>query len=321
MSKQIVVDILIISNTLDFGTDYVSLELEKISDNYLRINRDEFSTYKIVFDIKNQILKITIQNLDYIISEKSLKAIYYRAPIYLRDIYKPNITAEEQLYRTQWTSFIRNLTIFENIKWINNPIQTFKAENKLLQLKYADSVGFLVPDTYVTNSEAINLENDKLYIAKSLDTAVLRINEREAFIYSNLVTSKEIKSSSLKLAPVVIQNYVGNNSSKIDVRVTIIEDTTFAVKILKNNQGIIGDWRREKDEIQYIEFELPMQIKQQCILLTQLLGLNFGAIDLIEFDNEYYFLEINPTGEWAWLEENTSFPIAERICNSLCQIK
>ena len=31
------------------------------------------------------------------------------------------------------------------------------------------------------------------------------------------------------------------------------------------------------------------------------LRLNFGAIDLIKQDNKYFFIEINPTGEWGWL--------------------
>ncbi|MEK3763452.1 hypothetical protein [Solibacillus sp. FSL K6-4121] len=316
-----IVDILIISNKLDFGTDYICLELEKKQANYLRINRDEFSDYDIIFDLKKLQLLITVNDIDYIISDNNLKSIYYRAPIYLRDIYKPNIPIEEQLYRTQWTAFIRNLTIFENAKWMNNPISTFKSENKLLQLKYANRLGFLTPNTYITNTSNIDINDNQLFIAKSLDTAVLRIDDKEAFIYSNLVTAEEIKNSSLELSPVVIQDYIGNNSYKIDIRVTIIEEELFAVRILKNGQGINGDWRREKDNIEYIKFDLPNNIKQKCVTLTKSLSLNFGAIDLIEYDNDFYFLEINPTGEWAWLVENAELPIAERICDALCSPK
>lgn len=318
MNNMQIVDILIISNRLDFGTDYICLELEKTKVNYLRINRDEFSEYDVFFDLKKLQLHITINKIDYIISDASLKSVYYRAPIYLRDIYKPNISMEEQLYRTQWTAFIRNLTIFENAKWMNNPISTFKSENKLLQLKYANKLGFLIPDTFVTNIENIKLNDDLFYIVKSLDTAVLRVDDREAFIYSNLVTANEIRDSKLALSPVVIQDYIGNKSRKIDIRVTVIEDEIFAVRILKNGHGINGDWRREKEDIEYIEFSLPKDIKEKCLLITKALSLNFGAIDFIEYNNNFYFLEINPTGEWAWLVENAKLPIVERICAALC---
>lgn len=311
------VEILIISNKFDFGTDYICLELEKRNSSYLRLNRDEFTQYEVILYIKQLKMWVTVNGKQYMISEQGLKSIYYRAPIYLRDIYKPNIAMEEQLSRTQWMAFIRNLTIFEKSKWINNPVATFVAENKLLQLKYANELGFLLPDTYVTNTNKLLLDNNGLYIAKSLDTAVLRINDQEAFIYSNVVSVEEIRNASLQLSPVVIQNYIGTSSQKIDVRVTIIEEQLFAVRILKNGKGINGDWRREKDNIEYLEFQLPEGIQSQCKNLMKRLGLNFGAIDLIESNEQFFFLEINPTGEWAWLVEGAKLPIHERICDSL----
>jgi glutathione synthase/RimK-type ligase-like ATP-grasp enzyme len=311
------VEILIISNKFDFGTDYICLELEKRNSSYLRINRDEFVRYEVVLDVKRLELLVTMDGKQYRVSERGLKSVYYRAPIYLRDIYKPNIAMEEQLSRTQWTAFIRNLTILEKTKWVNHPAATFVAENKLLQLKYANELGLLLPDTYVTNTNKLPLDSNGLYIAKSLDTAVLRVDDREAFIYSNVVSADEINNASLDLSPVVIQNYIGTASYKIDVRLTIIEEELFAVRIMKNGKGINGDWRREKDNIEYREFRLPDDIQSKCKSLLRRLGLNFGAIDLIESNGQFYFLEVNPTGEWAWLVEGANLPIHERICDSL----
>jgi glutathione synthase/RimK-type ligase-like ATP-grasp enzyme len=311
------VEILIISNKFDFGTDYICVELEKRNKNYLRINRDEFSRYEVVLDVNRIELIVIMGGKRYRVSEEQLKSVYYRAPIYLRDIYKPNITMQEQLFRTQWTAFIRNLTIFEKPKWVNHPVATFTSENKLLQLKYAHELGLLLPDTYVSNTNNLPLDGSEMYIAKSLDTAVLRVNDREAFIYSNVVSVNEINNASLALAPVVIQNYIGKDNEKVDVRVTVIEDELFAVRILKDGQGINGDWRREKDYIEYREFILPLNIQSKCRDLLKRLGLKFGAIDLIESNGELFFLEINPTGEWAWLVEGANLPIYERICDSL----
>lgn len=314
-----IVEVLIISNTLDFGTDYVCLELEKRSVQYLRLNRDDFARYEIILDVNKVEIQINIDDHQYLISEETLLSVYYRAPIYLRDVYQSQIEMDVQLYRTQWTAFIRNLTILETVKWVNNPAATFLAENKLLQLKYAKTIGFCLPDTYVTNTNKISLMPESLYIAKSLDTAVLRVNEHEAFIYSNLVTTEEIKNASLELSPVVIQNYIGAYTNKVDIRVTVVEEEVFSVRIIKNGAGIEGDWRREKDEIEYVRFELPDDVRLKCVDLVKKFGLLFGAIDLIESDGEFYFLEINPTGEWAWLVENAKLPIHEEICESLIE--
>lgn len=308
------IEILVIASTLDFTSDYVCLELKKRGKNYLRVNRDEFSKYKILFDINRMLLSIQIEGINYSIDENSLKAIYYRAPIYLRDIYQPNIGVEEQLFRTQWTAFIRNLSIFENIIWLNNPVATFKAENKLLQLKYAEKIGFLYPKTLVSNTNMLPLDLDSEYIVKSLDTALLRTDEKEAFIYSSVIKGSEILLSNLEVSPVVIQEYI---FPKVDIRVSVIADRVYAVKIVQNNIGIDGDWRLQKHGLTYIPIDLPKDIEQKCTQLVNDLGLAFGGIDLIESEGEYYFIEVNPTGEWAWLVDAAGLNIYEGICDYL----
>ena len=32
------------------------------------------------------------------------------------------------------------------------------------------------------------------------------------------------------------------------------------------------------------------------------LGLHYGRLDLLFTGEDYYFLEVNPNGEWAWLD-------------------
>jgi len=308
------IEILVITNTLDFTSDYVCLELRKRGKKYLRINRDEFEKYEIVFDIKTMELSIIINSEKYVINNNLLKAVYYRAPIYLRDIYQPQIEMEEQLYRTQWTAFIRNLFIFENINWLNNPVATFKAENKLLQLKYAENLGFLCPTTIVTNTNKLDIRADSNYIVKSLDTALLKSNGKEAFVYSTVIKGNEIKNSNLNISPIVIQEYI---YPKVDIRVSVISDKIYAVKILENNLGIDGDWRLKKNDISYVPINLPEDIEKKCVQLLKDLGLAFGGIDLIESKGKYYFIEVNPTGEWAWLVDNSGLKIYEGICDYL----
>lgn len=316
MSK---VEILVISDTMDFTTDYICLELQRRSANYLRVNRDRFNDYKIVFDIGSLILNITINAKQYVIDNNNLKAIYYRAPIYLHDTYKPNLSFEKQLYRSQWAAFLRNLVLFENVSWVNNPIDTFRAENKMLQLKYAQKAGMKCPHTLLLNSiEDIELDRDIKYIMKSLDTVLLRQGDKEAFVYSTVMTGEELLKSEFAVAPVVIQEYL---YPKVDLRVTVIGEKIFAVKIVKMGIGIAGDWRKEKDNVDFIGVDLPEDIKKRCIRIVNDLGLAFGGIDLILHNDIYYFVEVNPTGEWAWLVNKSGLQIDKAICDYLQGIK
>lgn len=308
------VDILIISDKLDFTTDYVCLELAQRGDSYLRVNRDEFAEYSITLEINPIVLKLERAGLEFQISDPHLKSIYFRAPVYLRDIYQPGLPMHSQLYRTQWSAFIRDLSIFENPLWINNPVMTYKAENKLLQLKYAQMEGFTCPRTIVTNASPRDIVDDADYIVKSIDTAVLRIGDDEAFVYSNKVTGLDLKHAMLSTAPVIIQDYI---YPKMDLRVTVVGNTVFTVKIISNHSGVDGDWRQMKDKVEYIEYSLPEKVSKSCVNLTKSLGLYFGAIDLIESNGKIYFLEINPTGEWGWLINAAQLPIHKAICDAL----
>ncbi len=54
-----------------------------------------------------------------------------------------------------------------------------------------------------------------------------------------------------------------------------------------------------------------------CRALVRALNLRFGAIDLVRCDGKVWFLEINPTGEWAWLEHVFGDRIASAIADEL----
>ena len=52
--------------------------------------------------------------------------------------------------------------------------------------------------------------------------------------------------------------------------------------------------------------------------LVRRLGLRYGAIDLILTpEGDYVFLEINPNGQWQWIEEPTGLPITSALCDEL----
>ena len=305
------VDYLVIANKNDFTSDFICIRLDELKKRYLRINRDEFQSYKIMWNINSGNLSIIIDDNKYTINDK-LKAVYYRAPVYIR--YYSKTTKEEQLYKSQWMAFIKNLMYFDQALWMNNPSLTYRAENKMLQLKYAKNTGFNIPMTKVINSTDNELDDDKKYVIKSIDTLLLRYDDKEAFLYTNILTGKEINSSQLSLAPVVVQEFL---NPKIDLRVTVIKDEVYTTQILKNKEGTYGDWRKEKDDVKFIQYNLPQDIEEKCISLVNKLGLIYGGIDLAIVNDKYYFIEINPTGEWAWLVENPGFKIDEKIVNVL----
>lgn len=308
---------LIISSTIDFSTDLVCYRLLVDHKSFYRLNRDEFPKHEIEVDMQKRSMRIFIDNKKYIADFEELEGIYFRAPVFLRTQSKRALSLNEQLERNQWSSFLRNLIVFENAVWINNPVDVYRAENKMYQLFKAQESGFKVPKTQVTNSANIEIDIEKKYIVKSLDTALFYDTEKnkEMFTYSNIVRGEELKQYDLRKAPIFIQEFL---QSKVDCRVTYIKDKVFPVKILKNGKGIYGDWRLYKEQLEYVPFELPEYVENAIRVLMNKLCLNFGGIDLAYANGDYYFIEVNPTGEWGWLEVKTGAEISLAIETALC---
>ena len=307
------VDYLIISNTVDYSTDFICYRLQQLGKKYLRINRDRFGTYKILYTLESDSLIVNIGGNDYEITSKTLKAVYFRAPVFLRagKAYSLN----DQLYRNQWNAFVRNLIVFDNAKWINHPVATYRAENKLYQLKCAKRIGLDVPDTYVGNSLPYNISPMDSYIVKSLDTALFYNEGEELFTYSTVVTGQELLDAEVKSAPIILQQYLRN---KVDMRVTVVGDKIFPVNITSEGRGIEGDWRRTaKEALCYTPVELPEKVCQYLLSLMRFMKLEFGGIDLAFSGGKYYFIEVNPTGEWGWLVSTAHLPVDAAIVDSL----
>ncbi len=306
-------EILLISNTHDYSSDLVAAELHTRKAKYLRLNRDKFNKMELILFPSTPLIKGRWEDIDFQVSADVLKSIYFRAPVFLRDNYQPDLLPEEQLARGQWAAFLRALTIFEDATWVNHPMYTYQAEVKAYQLRIAQKVGFSVPESIATNFPKPYASN-RDWIVKTMEPIILRFDSKEGFIYTNSVDSEELENGDYSSAPVMIQERI---EPKVDVRVTIIGEKLFPVSIKKNGSGIEGDWRLQKNDVVYTPIGLPKDVRNMIHELMNRLNLTFGGMDLLLQDNKYYFLEVNPTGEWGWLMDNTGAPIDKAICDYL----
>ena len=307
------VEYLILSSTHDYATDLVCYQLKLQGKKYLRLNRDVFSQYDIIYSLDKEEMEVFIDDKKYLISNEGIKGIYYRAPVFLRS--HKHYELNEQLKRSQWSAFLRNLIVYDKSKWVNHPVSTYRAENKLYQLKLAKENGILIPDTYVGNIIHNKINIDKKYIVKALDTALFYDGDQELFTYSTMLNGEDLSKSNIKEAPIILQECLCN---KVDLRVTYIDGKIFPVSITKNGKGIDGDWRKtKKNELLYQIVDLPKELAENIKNLMNKLQLNFGGIDFALVDDKYYFIEVNPTGEWAWLEDVFNGGISKEIVKSL----
>jgi glutathione synthase/RimK-type ligase-like ATP-grasp enzyme len=64
--------------------------------------------------------------------------------------------------------------------------------------------------------------------------------------------------------------------------------------------------------VSYRESSLSSDTEQKCRSMLTSLGLVYGAFDFVRTPaGDLVFLEVNPTGEWAWLEDRLGFPMRD----------
>ena len=291
--------VLILSGLYDFSADLVALRLRNAGVPYVRLNREQLAEHRLALDPIVPELTIRGPSGDYRVG-RELRSVWFRQPVFLRNVPAVPLSLEEQLERSQWMSFLRGLCVFRHALWMNPPAATYIAESKPYQLSVAASCGFQIPATLATNDAKRLREMFPSSVAiKSLDTVLLREGDDCLFTYTILNPGDEVNDETVRTAPLLAQHAL---EDKIDLRVTVVGEEMFAVRVLSKGRGIFGDWRTvPKDALEYQDVPLSGAMAERCSSFARRLGLPFAAIDLAETPQGIYFIEVNPTGEWGWL--------------------
>lgn len=207
--------------------------------------------------------------------------------------------------------------------WIpGKPSDLAAAENKIHQLALAACLGFTIPRTVVANSPRAFRDFytacTGAMITKTSEPEVFIENDRYLTGYTHVVKRDDlVNHRSISLAPIIMQEYV---VKQVEIRATVVGSRVFAAEIHSQaSRSTRFDWRRyDLDRTPHIPHQLPSSIEDLCIQLVRSLRLTFGAIDMVLTPSgEYVFLEINPNGQWGWIEDLTGLPIADAIVDLL----
>ncbi len=204
-------------------------------------------------------------------------------------------------------------------RWVNKPEKNRIASDKLSQLRDARLRGFRVPKTLVTNDPLAVIEFARECGGKVIVKALRRGTiEAGKVFYSNLMDIALLQkhTMSITVAPLIFQECIQKD---FEVRAIVVGVTCFGVKILSQEQEVTSiDWRRNPLLLKHEIFNLPTEVAERCITMTRSCCLWYSAFDLIVTpEGEYVFLEHNPVGQFAWLEELTGIPIGKKLLEIL----
>lgn len=202
--------------------------------------------------------------------------------------------------------------------WVNPPASDEVAHHKPLQLARAEEIGLSVPRTLITNDPAAAAAfADELGLDRTVYKTFMATEEN--WRETRLLRADELELlEAVRLAPVIFQEYV---DAAADVRVTVVGDELLAAEIAVAPSSYRVDYRMDMAAASFTPAELPDEISDKLLALMKRLDIVYGAIDLRRTGSgEYVFLEVNPAGEWLFVEERTALPITAAVADLLMRL-
>jgi len=312
--------LLILTATDDVTADYLCKRVVAHGIPALRIDTDTFSRDGFVEYRSDSII---VRMGDRSFAPEELTNVWCRRPRGILVHGSPDDAGTLHTSREWGAALDSFLCHVATPRWMNHPAANVRASSKLFQLGAARSVGLRVPDTLVTSNseEALTFFSTcgGRVVAKPLSVGYVERPDGtlEGKIYTTRVLEHYLRDSSLLArCPTLLQQQV---TKGVDVRVTAVDQQLVAM-YLRPSKGSVApvDIRRvDASRLVYERAIVPDHVSSRLLQLMSLLDIRFGALDFIETpDGEWFFLEVNPNGQWAWMDLLGASDIAELFVNS-----
>ncbi len=294
--------VLIVSETGDLHADAMASTLRKTYQlNPIHLDMRDFPHESGSFRLDRA---GTARSMSHLAGLDEVTSVWWRRPHPCR-VPAGFLDEDDEFRQAECDGFLQGLLWSIPAVWVNDPGADRTATRKIVQLDTARRCGFAVPDTLITNDpdEARSFVDSRggSVIYKRTGTG------RAEFTETRIVGTEEIgQFGTIRSAPTTFQDYV---EAECDLRVVWIDGVEWTVRIDSQSGAGWVDSRLDTS-VAFTPERLPASVSKALTTLMGALGLVFGVLDIrLGLDGEYYFLEVNPQGQFAYLEIKTGLPI------------
>lgn len=231
-----------------------------------------------------------------------VRSLYYRRP---SGFVFPHLDEQTARFAARQARYGLGGVLASLPRYVNHPHRIGDAEFKPAGLATAVAAGFRVPPSLITSDPDAARAFVKTHgpvIYKPLSTPLYLVDGVTSTVRVEEVSVDQIDERVAGTAHLFQQRI----HKVADVQVTVIGDRVFCVRI---DSGLL-DWRTDYSRLTYTVVQPPKGIPEALHRYLGRCGLVFGAFDFaVDADGTWWFLECNPSGQWAWLEPETGLPL------------
>lgn len=210
----------------------------------------------------------------------------------------------------------------KSIKKIGKRLADFET-NRLDMMMEAKVQGLKIPHTLITGDKKKLINFFTTYQSKNGIVSKRILDnyyyEDDEFMYNfNLtfpITKEILTALSDEFALSFFQERIVAN---FEIRVIYIDGhfQSTAIFNFENDVDIRTKFIR-MDNLRLVPFKLPLEIEEKLKKVFNKFNLNYGSADLMYCDNEYYFLEINPTGQLSFINNLCNYNLENKVAQIL----
>jgi glutathione synthase/RimK-type ligase-like ATP-grasp enzyme len=248
------------------------------------------------------------------------KAVWWRIKphFYVRDDNIEEYYNQQFAFR-EWLPIFDYLSdMFRGIYCINQRDADKRASNKIFQLEKAAQLGFRTPKSLFSNDpNAICQFIEDLGGTECIHKTLMPyISPSGRQKFTTIINKTIVREHMFEIGscPSIYQEVV---RPKYELRVTVVGNELFVARINKKERAM-PDWRIEMFDDIYDKMDLSNRLTDKILKLHTELELVYAAYDFLVDDSEdLIFLEVNPGGQWLWLEQRLEMPISTAIAKRL----
>lgn len=324
-------NILILTQSFDPHIPPVAEEIKRRNMQVIRFDFGDFpEQVQLAARIGPHRWQGTIQHENQIHTLEEIQSIWWRRPNSPQASTNYDIPTRIFLDRENLRGFIGVIRQqgqdHERLFWVSKRDRIQIAEFKPVQLQEAQSLGIRIPHTLITNNPAeartFYQEFDGRIIVKAIGKGAVDPNNAhnfgdERFIYTSPVLEQDLENfEEVQVCAHLFQEML---SKSMDLRVIVIGRRVFTIGIHSHAPQTELDWRVDYNSLSYSIEQLPAEIEQKVLQLVRHFDLQYSSMDFIVTPTgEYVFIEMNPNGQFLWMEPPTGLPMASAMADLLC---
>ena len=190
-------------------------------------------------------------------------------------------------------------------RWINDPVAMWSASNKLVQLRAAQHAGLRIPSTLVSQDPARIRSFCSAHPGAIIKAVAGR---RGTELAPTAVVGRELleRDDVLAVAPAIYQECIPGDRH---LRISVLGERCDAALI----ESPALDWRLDLN-VPFRPYALDRGLERRLCTILRRLGLAMGIFDLkLTADDEPVFLEVNPQGQFLFVEGLCDLPLADGV--------